>query len=394
MTDMTEEKKIKGNFPNLRFPEFEGEWESLLFDDIATIKGGFAFDAKTLSSERRKYQIVKMGNLYQNQLNLDRTPSFIDIIDNRQCSFLLKKNDIAITLTGTNNKRDYGYSYLFKSEDNLLLNQRCALIRAKYDSHFLSYLIKTRCFLEQFFQSSAGGTGNQANVSTKNIEIFIISVPKRKEQEKIGKFLSLIDERIETQNKIIEKYESLIKGISDLLLYSKSDSLISAHLGSLCSIKKGEQVNVIELTDTDSYYVMNGGILPSGYYPNYNTSADTISISEGGNSCGYVQYNSSKFWSGGHCYTLNKINKQIFNKYLYYYLKSQEKNIQALRVGSGLPNIQKKDLERLEIQFPNYEEQEKIVNILTLFPRKIEIEYSLLSVFQKQKEYLLQQMFI
>ena len=107
-----------------------------------------------------------------------------------------------------------------------------------------------------------------------------------------------------------------------------------------------------------------------------------------------MQYNSSKFWSGGHCYTLNEISNRIFNKYLYYYLKSQEKNIQALRVGSGLPNIQKKDLERFKIQFPNYEEQEKAVKILTQFSRKIEIEHCLLYVFQKQKEYLLKQMFI
>lgn len=138
----------------------------------------------------------------------------------------------------------------------------------------------------------------------------------------------------------------------------------------------------------------SGGVSPSGYYPNYNTSADTISISEGGNSCGYVQYNSSNFWSGGHCYTLNDISKRILNKYLYYYLKFQEKKIQALRVGSGLPNIQKKDLERFKIQFPNHEEQEKIVRILTQFSQKNEIEYSLLYGLQKQKEYLLQQMFI
>jgi type I restriction enzyme S subunit len=221
-----------------------------------------------------------------------------------------------------------------------------------------------------------------------------VSVCSHKEQAKIATFLSLLDQRIETQSIIIEKYESLIKGISDLLLYSKSYPLRRVHLGSLCSIKKGEQVNALELTSAGSYYVMNGGMLPSGYYPQYNTNADTISISEGGNSCGYVQYNFSKFWSGGHCYTLNEISKQIFNKYLYYYLKSQEKNIQALRVGSGLPNIQKKDLERVEVQFPDYEEQEKVVKILTLFSQKIELEYRLLSVIQKQKEYLLQQMFI
>ncbi len=92
---------------------------------------------------------------------------------------------------------------------------------------------------------------------------------------------------------------------------------------------------------------MNGGILPSGYHSEYNSDAETISISEGGNSCGYIQYNYYKFWSGGHCYTLNKINKKIKSKYLYYYLKANENKIMALRVGSGLPNIQKSALEKI-----------------------------------------------
>ncbi|WP_229035936.1 restriction endonuclease subunit S [Phocaeicola vulgatus] len=72
----------------------------------------------------------------------------------------------------------------------------------------------------------------------------------------------------------------------------------------MAEIIKGQQINGSELSDSGKYYVMNGGIAPSGYYDSYNTEADTISISEGGNSCGYVQYNSSEFWSGGHCYTL------------------------------------------------------------------------------------------
>ena len=75
------------------------------------------------------------------------------------------------------------------------------------------------------------------------------------------------------------------------------------YLGDLCDIKKGTQINKSALSNKGPYYVMNGGIVPSGYYDLYNTNANTISISEGGNSCGYVQYNYTPFWSGGHCYT-------------------------------------------------------------------------------------------
>ena len=92
---------------------------------------------------------------------------------------------------------------------------------------------------------------------------------------------------------------------------------------------------------------MNGGIEPSGYYDKYNTMPNTISISEGGNSCGYIQFNTVPFWSGGHCYTLQNIKEGYSNLFLYHYLKAREKEIMALRIGSGLPNIQKKDLEKI-----------------------------------------------
>ena len=69
-------------------------------------------------------------------------------------------------------------------------------------------------------------------------------------------------------------------------------------LADICDIVKGKQVNGEFLTDSGNYYVMNGGIEPSGYYDDYNTEANTISISEGGNSCGYVQFNTTPFWSG------------------------------------------------------------------------------------------------
>ena len=113
----------------------------------------------------------------------------------------------------------------------------------------------------------------------------------------------------------------------------------------MAEIIKGQQINGSELSDSGKYYVMNGGIAPSGYYDSYNTEADTISISEGGNSCGYVQYNSSEFWSGGHCYTLRiKPTSSIATHFLFHYLKWKEPDIMALRIGSGLPIKSKKTL--------------------------------------------------
>ena len=165
-------------------------------------------------------------------------------------------------------------------------------------------------------------------------------------------------------------------------------------LSEVCTIQKGKQVNGEYLSETGRYYVMNGGIEPSGYYDKCNTPADTISISEGGNSCGYIQYNREAFWSSGHCYTLNNINPNVCKLNLYHYLKSQESAIMKLRIGTGLPNIQKKDLEKFNILLPTVAKQERISTFLTAIESKIMNEEMFLSHFHEEKQYLLRQMFI
>ena len=89
--------------------------------NIANITGGYAFKSDTLNSIGGKYQVVKMGNLYQNQLDLHRSPSYTDTLTRKAENVILRKDDIAITLTGTNNKKDFGYTYIFNDEKNLLL---------------------------------------------------------------------------------------------------------------------------------------------------------------------------------------------------------------------------------------------------------------------------------
>ena len=156
-----------------------------------------------------------------------------------------------------------------------------------------------------------------------------------------------------------------------------SDAWEQRKLGEITTILKGEQINKSKLSTIGKYYVLNGGMTPSGYTDTYNTKADTISISEGGNSCGFVNYNFAPFWSGGHNYTL--INPKIDVKYLYQILKFIEPQIMSLRVGSGLPNVQKSRLSEVEISFPSENEQitigqclESIDNLITLHQRQLE----------------------
>lgn len=165
-------------------------------------------------------------------------------------------------------------------------------------------------------------------------------------------------------------------------------------LENVADIIKGKQLNGEFLMESGSYYVMNGGIEPSGYYHTFNVSSNTISISEGGNSCGYIQWNDTPFWSGGHCYTLNIKDISIEDKYLYHFLKWREADIMKLRIGTGLPNIQKKDLAKVTIEIPTSSLQTKIICLLDFYNAKIENETYVLELYNRQKLYLLSQMFI
>lgn len=199
-----------------------------------------------------------------------------------------------------------------------------------------------------------------------------MSYPRKEEQQKISHLLSLLDERIATQNKIIEDLKKLKSAISERLFNAiKGDVVVLEDIGD---VVKGKQINGEFLSESGKYYVMNGGIEPSGFYNDYNVEANTISISEGGNSCGYVQFNACPFWSGGHCYTIQNTTDNVKTEYLYQFLKSKESEIMKLRIGSGLPNIQKKDLAKFKITIPNISEQKVISAFLSSFERKADVE--------------------
>jgi len=140
---------------------------------------------------------------------------------------------------------------------------------------------------------------------------------------------------------------------------------------------------------------MNGGITPSGYYDDYNTPAGAISISEGGNSCGFVQYNEEPFWSGGHCYSLLQTSDgRIQYKFLYHVLKSKQDDIMSLRIGSGLPNIQKKDLGKYPVPILSYDSQIAITRLFDAICEHIKTEKAILNGLTVQMQFLLQAMFI
>jgi len=377
--------RLKRNIPNLRFKEFSGEWEEKRLGEIGESFIGLTYKPTDI--------VAKDGIIVFRSSNIQNgVIDYKDIVrvDRKVKEKLITKKDDLLVCARNGSTRLIGKNALLKEVDSNQTFGAFMMVFRSDKNRFVHQLLNTKRYMSQISEN-LGARINQ--ITSADLSSFKFFFPQNYEEiQKIASFLDLLDERIATQNKIIEELKKLKNGISDKLFKSIKGAV--KPLSSICEIIKGKQINGEFLTDKGEYYVMNGGVEPSGYFDNYNVEADTISISEGGNSCGYVQFNTSPFWSGGHCYTIQEINSTIDNSYLYHYLKSNEDKIMKLRIGTGLPNIQKKDLANFKIVIPEMEKQKNISNLLSLLERKIENSIVLLSCLQSQKQHLLRQMFI
>jgi len=232
-------------------------------------------------------------------------------------------------------------------------------------------------------------------INSSDVANIKLPLPPLPEQNRIVSVLETWDKSIQNLNKKIEIKKQIKKGLMQDLLTGKKrlsgfkDKWEFVKLKTICSIQKGKQLNKENMIEDGIYPALNGGIEISGWTNEWNTKENTITISEGGNSCGYINFNKEKFWCGGHCYAINP-NKDIDNMFLYQVLKIRQDKIMTLRVGSGLPNIQKKSLDDLKILFPKTkEEQIAISDILTTADKEITKLEKKLSIIKNQKKFLL-----
>ncbi len=158
-------------------------------------------------------------------------------------------------------------------------------------------------------------------------------------------------------------------------------------LGEVINILKGKQLNKELLLDYGEYPVMNGGIHASGYWNEYNTDYPKIIISQGGASAGYVNYMTSKFWAGAHCYAIELNSEKLNYKFLYYFLKNSQTILMKSQFGAGIPALNKADIETLTIPIPPLEIQQEIVKILDAFTELNTELNTELKARKKQYEY-------
>ena len=370
----------------MRFKSFEQEWEYSTIGKCS-ISLEYGMNAAAVKYDG-KHKYIRITDIDEETSAFIPNPLSSPDGEFEQ-RYLVKENDILFARTGAS----VGKSYLYNSNDGELYFAGFlirARIKPEYNGPFIYYQTKSKKY-DRWVKLTSMRSG-QPGINSQEYSGYPIAITGKVEQDKIAGFFQMLDNRIAVQNKIISKYETLIKGLCDILFTVTEENVLP--LKSIASIDKGQQINGLSLAKTGKYYYLNGGITPSGYVDDYNTSENTIAISEGGNSCGFVSYNAQKFWSGGHCYTLKIKNTQCRSKFLFFYLKYREKDIMQLRVGSGLPNIQKKSLENFVVPLPTFEKQCYIECILESITAKKEIETALLGQFQSQKKFLLSKMFI
>ena len=368
------------NVPHLRFPEFSGEWKETTLGKIAEITKGSGISKDQLSEQGSpcilygelytKYKSEIINEVYS-RTELDSSPLVKS-----------KANDVIIPCSGeTAIDISTARCVLF---NNILLGGDLNIIRLKYDDGgFFAYQLNGA--RKKDIARVAQGV-SVVHLYGENLKHIRVYHPAIEEQKKIARLLSLIDERITTQNKIIEKLESLIRGLC-LKLVSQGipNTALNTCLECHSSILQEKSVT------TDGKYPVYGAAGICGYSNTPEASGDSILIIKDGASVGATFYVSGEYSAIG---TLNRLTARsgCSLRYLYYCLKIFD--FSQYKTGQTIPHIYFRDYGIAKIWRPSLAQQEHIAGILTSIDTKIQMERSLLERLTIQKRFLLQKMFI
>lgn len=228
------------------------------------------------------------------------------------------------------------------------------------------------------------------SISVRNFDEVYIGIPSKEEQTKIAKLLTAIDKRIATQNKIIEKLQSLIKGLRVCCMQRVYGN--NVYLSEIAQIYQPQTISSTELTEDGFLVYGANGII--GKYKDYNHETEQICITCRGNTCGMVNYTKPMSWITGNAMVINtdKYQDKVCKRYLYHYLSAY--NFNSIISGSGQPQIVRTPLEKFKITLPTISEQKQKAIIFDKIQDKIDINHKVLNLYIGQKRYLLRQMFI
>lgn len=401
-------------------------WKLGKISDLANTKMGYAFKSSDFVSSG--IPLLRMGNLYQNSLDFSRNPAFLPFSYEKDYeNFVVKPNDLVMSMTGTMGKRDYGFTVQIPEDAPIsLLNQRVMKFIAKKDisSGYLMYVLRSEALLNKLY-SFPGGT-KQANLSADQVKEISVLIPSFEEQNKIAQILSTWDQAILATEKLLENSQKQKKALMQQLLIGKKRLLdengvsfgedwSEYSLGNLGNTFTGltgktkddfgsgvpyiTYMNIfknsrIDINQVDYVIVKEDENQNSVRYGDifFTTSSETAE--EVGMSSVLLE-EVERLYLNSFCFGFRLNNfKILLPQFAAYILRSNNirKQISILGQGATRYNLSKNQLMKLILKLPTIAEQKKIAEILTLSDQEIETLQKKLDCLKQEKKALMQQL--
>lgn len=371
------------NVPNLRFPEFQGEWEETKIGDIAIVVGGGTPDTNTSQYWNGKIQWFTPSEIGRNKYVYNSVRTISEDGLNKSSAKLLPIGTILLSSRAT-----VGECSINKKECTTNQGFQSLIPKENISNEFVYYLIQTK--RKDLIRKSCGSTFLE--ISANEVRKIVVSIPTIKEQDKIAKLLSLLDERIATQNKIIDKLQSLIKGISSRIFASIQG--IEYKMGDIVTITNGNSNVQDAVTQSkDGLYPFFDRSEDIKYLPTFLFDKEAI-IYPGEGTEFMPRYFKGKFALHQRCYAIFDFNEIINARFLYFYLKTRNSYFVKNAVGSTVPSLRLDTFQKLKVIIPPKKTQHSVSSFLSSMEQKRNVEKKILYKLLNQKQYLLRQMLI
>ena len=369
----------------MRFPEFTEEWKAEQLDNIATLSKGIGISKEQLSEDGEP--CILYGELYTKYKSeiIKQVESKTDI--NGSKLKRSKANDVIIPCSGET-AVDIATARCVPFDNILFGGDLNVISLHQYDGAFMSYQLNGKRKYDIARVAQGVSIVHLYGEHLKAIKTYNPTLP---EQQKIAKLLSLLDDRIDTQNKIIEKLQSLIKGIAQHCIKESTSGNTYVKLGDICQITTGK---------LDANAQVDNGIYPfftCAEQPfkidSFAFDTEALLISGNGANLGYINYYKGKFNAYQRTYVLDLFSENI--QYIKWALKVLlPKRIAIEKSSSNTPYIVLSTLTDLRLPIPNKSNQCHIAKLMQSLERKLSSQIALNGSYNKLKQYLLRQMFI
>ena len=395
MTITINNKNKKTNVPNLRFPEFQGEWEKKSLGEIGDSFIGLTYKPTDVVSEGGLI-VFRSSNIQNGCMDYK---DIVRVNKNVKEKLITKKDDLLVCARNGSARLIGKNAILHEADANQTFGAFMMVFRSD-KNHFVHQLLNTRRYTSQVSENLGARINQITSSDLSSFEFFFPT--ENSEMNKIAALLDLLDERIVTQSKIIDKLQTLIKGIVDSTILRKEKNAI---VGDVCSIS--EQIRAeANIDDIITVRLHGNGVCKS--------SAENLQLGATQyyrRRAGQLIYGKQNFHNGAIGIVPISLDNGITSKdipsfdidemkcnsvYLLAQLQSPQyyKPAEALTTGTGSKRLKEETFLKMPIVLPNKREQDNIATLIISISANLDQAKKMLDLFSIQKQYLLRQMFI